>query len=34
VLPNKFQVVAKPLGERTLPANAEFRLDLSDFEVV
>ena len=34
LLPNKFKVVAKFIGEHALPANAEFYLDLSDFEVV
>jgi len=34
LLPNKFKVVAKPISESALPANAEFHLDLSDFEVV
>ena len=34
LLPNKFKIVAKPIGDRPLPANAVFRLGLSDFEVV
>ena len=34
LLPNKFRIVGKPIGDRVLPANVEFRMDLSDFEVV
>jgi hypothetical protein len=34
LLPNKFRIVAKSIGSRTLPENVEFRMDLSDFEVV
>lgn len=33
-LPNKFRIVGKAIGDRALPANVEFRMDLSDFEVV
>lgn len=33
-LPNKFRIVVKAIGDRVLPSEVEFRMDLSDFEVV
>ena len=33
-LPNKFRIVVKTIGDRVLPSDVEFRMDLSDFEVI